>query len=942
MKHFLALLLGAAAALTLSGTMPADARSPLQQFRGLERGAGSGGISLPNTPTLTTTTAGSAFLPSCSTGGSGPEYPKTFTFDPAKIVGVQPRSATAAMGLTPHVEQWRGGVKIADWSKLNGEFDPVTGTPTVCAFTDRAANPGAYDQAHGEPCGGPFTSASNSAAWQKGDTFKLHAAAYYEAPFMAPGIKYSTSINYTGGGTSFTVPDITKLLVGDAFGRDTVHITPGTKIATITPGAGTTGTITVDQPLLGTGPQTASISVWRDFDDITIVGITENVGGIPTRPAIRYNDSVSLAMTGNKGIVSFYSRSSFEEASIRNMLWDNLDVIVDKPPYGQLSWLYPTDQGLIYFGGTEVQGPIRFQNSRVMGGIYMASPNGASGLITGGIGNFRRMTGVWTFDRMIFAFNGGAKGPQHDIYMGTGDSSLVVTNSWSHDTKYGHHYKSRFKMNTFIGNLLEGGEPVHEADGNWAESNLIHLPCGGGLIAANNTFIKKHNGDANNGVMIRHMDAAQECFVEYNPAFGVRAYSVSEVIDLPMHADFNTWATLAKLGSGTNIGSNSIYPIDFKGKDVTVGGTRNYILPGDPNFVTTDVSFKGNVFVGFCPFSVGNLGNFPWYENAPLQPVGPNVYAGFADLTQSWGLQSSAAMSITGDTSNVGVPAYVHAAQPGALRAAATVGAQDAYAGTALPQTVPDLYFTADDYYLLSGDTTTLRWKTTGPVTGCTASGGWSGSKGSSGTQVITPPSSVPTDYTLTCTDGVHATDPYTFTINAIDPPVINSFTASTTTTSGPSQPVIFTWTTQNSDFCNFGGPILDQDKANWHATYNPPQSQTYWLQCHGVGSWHWTSYASIPITVTGTTAKPTVVFRVLPSTLSVAAGDTIAHFHWNSADADSCTGTNFSTGGATSGDLDVTPGLAANTSRTYSISCANSGTGQTSLTRSIQVFGAP
>jgi len=60
----------------------------------------------------------------------------------------------------------------------------------------------------------------------------------------------------------------------------------------------------------------------------------------------------------------------------------------------------------------------------------------------------------------------------------------------------------------------------------------------------------------------------------------------------------------------------------------------------------------------------------------------------------------------------------------------------------------PTLTFTATPATIAPGQSSTLSWTTTN-ATSCTASGGWSGTKPTSGSQVVSPAST--TTYTLNC-----------------------------------------------------------------------------------------------------------------------------------------------------------------------------------------------
>src|SRR5689334_7235238 len=105
--------------------------------------------------------------------------------------------------------------------------------------------------------------------------------------------------------------------------------------------------------------------------------------------------------------------------------------------------------------------------------------------------------------------------------------------------------------------------------------------------------------------------------------------------------------------------------------------------------------------------------------------------------------------------------------------------------------------FTADDYQIPSGTTTILRWNVSGTVTSCTASGGWTGTKASAGSETITPPSSVETSYTLACL-GPNGTTTQTKSVQAIDPPQITSFTETPNPKTATQKPT-FNWTSVNA-----------------------------------------------------------------------------------------------------------------------------------------------
>ncbi|TDJ31788.1 MAG: hypothetical protein E2O59_00245 [Gammaproteobacteria bacterium] len=79
----------------------------------------------------------------------------------------------------------------------------------------------------------------------------------------------------------------------------------------------------------------------------------------------------------------------------------------------------------------------------------------------------------------------------------------------------------------------------------------------------------------------------------------------------------------------------------------------------------------------------------------------------------------------------------------------------------------PTLSFSATDVVVDSAANTTLNWSSQN-ASSCTASGGWSGSKGTSGSEVVGP-ISANTTYSLTCTgDGGNAMSMLTVSVNGV------------------------------------------------------------------------------------------------------------------------------------------------------------------------------
>lgn len=139
------------------------------------------------------------------------------------------------------------------------------------------------------------------------------------------------------------------------------------------------------------------------------------------------------------------------------------------------------------------------------------------------------------------------------------------------------------------------------------------------------------------------------------------------------------------------------------------------------------------------------------------------------------------------------------------------------------------------------------------------------------------------------------------------------------TITASPSsilsgQSTTLTWSSTNAPSC-MGGGFSTSGLAAGSLVVSPSQTSTYTISCTGPGG---TVSNQTVVTVTPAPA-PTATITANPS--SIGAGDS-AIVAWFSGDAASCTGTNFSTGGATSGSVTVTPSATTE----YSVSCTGPG----------------
>jgi hypothetical protein len=156
-----------------------------------------------------------------------------------------------------------------------------------------------------------------------------------------------------------------------------------------------------------------------------------------------------------------------------------------------------------------------------------------------------------------------------------------------------------------------------------------------------------------------------------------------------------------------------------------------------------------------------------------------------------------------------------------------------------------------------AGGTSTLTWSSTN-ATSCAASGGWSGTKPASGTQVIT--ALVNTTYSMTCTGPGGAGSPASVTVNVMPTAVLTATPAAVA--AGGS--AVLSWSSSNSSTCSASG--------GWSGSKSPSGTQstgalsaptTYSLTCSGAGGISQTATVTV---ISGTVSVAPPLAALTPS----------------------------------------------------------------------------
>ncbi len=274
--------------------------------------------------------------------------------------------------------------------------------------------------------------------------------------------------------------------------------------------------------------------------NITIRGITVN--GV--RPVIRLNGIGASYNTLNQSAV-YFDKSE-------NIVFENFD-IDGRGTTG-------VGKAAIYLLGGK---NIRLRNLRIYG-FKNAQANGIFG--AGQYSGYLLLENIELFD------NGGANGPEHNIYLNRSsvdpNFTVYMLGSWSHDAYYGHLFKSRAQRNILEGNYFMG---TRSTNGIQTENYLVDVPEGGTLVMRNNVLVKNFSGDSSNGISVTFAGENQ------NNAANNRIL-----------IENNTFVAFSKYYDTQN---HPLFPYLFY---------YPLKVPGTAGFPSFPLTVRNNVYVGYC------------------------------------------------------------------------------------------------------------------------------------------------------------------------------------------------------------------------------------------------------------------------------------------------------------------------------------------------------
>jgi len=240
------------------------------------------------------------------------------------------------------------------------------------------------------------------------------------------------------------------------------------------------------------------------------------------------------------------------------------------------------------------------------------------------------------------------------------------------------------------------------------------------------------------------------------------------------------------------------------------------------------------------------------------------------------------------------------------------------------------------------GGSTTLTWSSI-YATSCTASGSWSGTTATSGSQIVTITGTGTNTYTLTCTNAFGTTAASSVNLTDVPPPapVLTSSTSSITLGGSPT----ITWSSVNATSCTASGAWSGSLGTSGSQAVTPSAAGTgtYTLVCSNAAG----ISAASSVTLTANLAVPAAPTLTLGATS--IDDNTTTTISWSSVNATSCTpsGNALTTALgswvgtlATSGTYSLTP-ITVGT-YTFSLTCSNGAGASPASTVTLTVKTAP
>ena len=230
---------------------------------------------------------------------------------------------------------------------------------------------------------------------------------------------------------------------------------------------------------------------------------------------------------------------------------------------------------------------------------------------------------------------------------------------------------------------------------------------------------------------------------------------------------------------------------------------------------------------------------------------------------------------------------------------------------------LPTVTLIANPQQIIQGNSSILTWSSNN-ATACSASGGWSGTQATSGSQVVTPNQT--TTYGMTCSNNTGQASQntvVTVTTQQQQLPTVSISANPSTINQGNSS--LLSWTSYNASFCTAFGGWSGSKSLSGSEYVTPNQNTTYGITCTNTTGQQASQTTTVLIQNQQQQTLPTVSLSVNPSQINQGNSSTL---YWSSTNANYCSASGAWSGNKSiSGSEVVTPGQT----NSYTITCSNS-----------------
>ena len=410
---------------------------------------------------------------------------------------------------------------------------------------------------------------------------------------------------------------------------------------------------------------------------------------------------------------------------------------------------------------------------------------------------------------------------------------------------------------------LAGSTGIGYGDG---DDTTVLADMQGGYVTVYTRKVVSYDGS----VTINSLDLE----IDYDDGF-VAYINGQEVARANMPAGQPAFDTLAS--SGHEAGTTEIFNLD---------GFINLIGIGD-NVLAIEIHNRSlaNDDLSFSPRLLVNMGSMPPPTVSLSANPGSVVSNGSTSLT--W--DSTDATTCTASGSWSGSKATSGSQTINALTANSTFNlscsgpggsASDSVSVSVSPPSAPLVNLSASPTNLPFNGSTTLSWASSN-TTSCTASGGWSGSKATSGSQTISG-LTADSSFDLTCSGpGGSVSDSVSVTVAAPSMPVVNLSASPTSLPFNGS--TTLSWTSSNTTACTASGDWSGSKAISGSQTISAlTANSSFTLTCSGASG---SANDSVSVSVAAAPV-PTLSFSATPSTVSQNGSTTL---NWGTTNATSC-----------------------------------------------------